>query len=54
MKQQRRGLAQIAAWYVITRDLPDFDGNPEDGPILISQYEITTESNENSSGCSDA
>ncbi|XP_062557167.1 uncharacterized protein LOC134222030 [Armigeres subalbatus] len=34
---------QIAARRVMSRDLPDFDGNPEDWPIFISQYDITTE-----------
>ncbi|XP_062551800.1 uncharacterized protein LOC134217056 [Armigeres subalbatus] len=36
--------AQIAARRVMSRDLPDFCGNPEDWPIFISQYEITTNS----------
>ncbi|XP_053686938.1 uncharacterized protein LOC128736479 [Sabethes cyaneus] len=35
--------AQIAARRVMSRDLPDFDGSPEEWPIFISQYTITTE-----------
>ncbi|XP_055632531.1 uncharacterized protein LOC129773008 [Toxorhynchites rutilus septentrionalis] len=34
---------QIAARRVMSRDLPDFNGNPEDWPVFISQYNITTE-----------
>lgn len=35
---------QIAARRVMTRDLPEFSGRPEDWPIFISQYNITTAS----------
>ncbi|XP_058451241.1 uncharacterized protein LOC131430355 [Malaya genurostris] len=35
--------AQIAARRVMTNGLPEFSGNPEDWPVFISQFNITTE-----------
>ncbi|XP_073821661.1 uncharacterized protein [Musca autumnalis] len=35
--------AQIAARQVIPKDLPNFDGNPEDWPLFISNFKNSTE-----------
>ncbi|GBP13233.1 hypothetical protein EVAR_65812_1 [Eumeta japonica] len=35
--------AQIAARHVLPKELPYFDGNPEDWPIFISNYKNSTE-----------
>ncbi|XP_058810950.1 uncharacterized protein LOC131675821 [Topomyia yanbarensis] len=34
---------QIAARRVMSRGLPEFSGNPEDWPVFLSQFNITTE-----------
>ncbi|XP_058817784.1 uncharacterized protein LOC131681093 [Topomyia yanbarensis] len=34
---------QLASRRVMARDLPEFDGKPEDWPIFISQYNVTTQ-----------
>lgn len=35
--------SQIAARQVIPKELPNFDGNPEDWPLFISNYKTSTE-----------
>ncbi|XP_058456798.1 uncharacterized protein LOC131434166 [Malaya genurostris] len=35
---------QFASRRVMSRDLPEFDGKPEDWPIFFSQYNVTTQS----------
>ncbi|XP_062709047.1 uncharacterized protein LOC134288378 [Aedes albopictus] len=44
LNEQGRMLSQeqIAARQVLGKDLPNFDGNPEDWPVFISNYEQST------------
>lgn len=40
---KRLSREEIAARQVVTRELPKFNGNPEDWPMFLSTYEDTTE-----------